>query len=183
MMKAFLNNGCGRKEMNMRIVKSDVLLNEEKIPVLVKESAVNYKDLEAITSAAEVTQIMADVFLLDRQLAEVIYLIAFNNRGKPLGFFQINKGFIDKCPVDVRGMMVRLLLCNASSHVLVHNHTSGEVTPSQDDFLVTERIRQASEVLGLNFLDHIIIGEKKHYFSFRESVWQENRTGEKVKIP
>lgn len=167
----------------MRIVKSDVLLNEEKIPVLIKESAVNYKDLDAITSADEVTRIMADVFFLDRQLTEVIYLIALNNRGKPLVFFQINKGFIDMCPVDVRGMMVRLLLCNASSLVLVHNHTSGEVIPSQDDFLVTERIRCASEVLGLNFLDHIIIGEEKHYFSFRESVWQEKKTGEKVKIP
>lgn len=156
----------------MRIIKLGVLMNEKKLPVLVKESAVLYKGLGRITSPAEAAQVMSDVFLLDRQIAEELYLIALNSRGKPLGFFQLNKGCVDNSPVDVRGMMVRLLLCNASSYIVVHNHVSGDTTPSQEDFCVTERLKQASELMGIHFLDHIIIGEQHQYFSFQQNVWQ-----------
>lgn len=155
----------------MRIVKLNVLMDKEKVPMLVKEKAVLYENVRQIASGEDVAQIMTDVFLMDRSITEEIYLIAINNRGKPIGFFQLNKGCIDNCTMDVRGMMVMLLLCNASSFIIVHNHVSGEIIPSSDDFDVTERVKLVAEIMGIHFLDHIIIGAGYEYFSFHENIW------------
>jgi DNA repair protein RadC len=51
--------------------------------------------------------------------------------------------------------------------VLLHNHPSGDPTPSQDDIRVTERMRQSAQLLDMNLVDHIIIGDNQ-YFSFKE---------------
>jgi DNA repair protein RadC len=58
--------------------------------------------------------------------------------------------------------------------ILVHNHPSGDPSPSDADFRMTRRIREASEVLGIKFLDHVIIGAPSEtrsspYVSFREA--------------
>lgn len=139
--------------------------------MLVKEKAMIYKNLSEITSGQDVAQIMTDVFLLGKMITEEIYLIALNNCGKPIGFFQLNKGCIDNCLIDIRGMMIMLLLCNASSFIIVHNHVSGDVIPSPEDFNVTERVKQVAKIIGIHFLDHIIVGENYQYFSFYENIW------------
>jgi DNA repair protein RadC len=56
---------------------------------------------------------------------------------------------------------------NATMLVLLHNHPSGDPTPSQDDIRVTERMRQSAQLLDMNLVDHIIIGDNQ-YFSFKE---------------
>ena len=56
---------------------------------------------------------------------------------------------------------------NAVSIIILHNHPSGDPAPSREDRLITERIRQAGELIGIELLDHIIIGNNR-YMSFRE---------------
>ena len=59
------------------------------------------------------------------------------------------------------------LKCNAVNIVLVHNHPSGEPTPSRDDIRSTKKIKEAGDMVGIRLLDHIIIGDNK-FSSLRE---------------
>lgn len=165
----------------MRIPIVDVLMNEDRAPVLVKKQTRLYKDLQRIRDPKDVARIMTDVFQMDRQITEVVYLIALDNKGMPLGFFFLNQGVINRSQVDVRGIFIRLLLTNAANFILVHNHTSGEEEPSKADFLVTKNIRKMSELMDVEFCDHIIIGDGR-YFSFLKEVWSKKKTVEKSEI-
>jgi len=51
---------------------------------------------------------------------------------------------------------------NVPKIILIHNHPSGDVTPSKGDFLVTDRIYEAADIMGIQLLDHIIIGDGKY---------------------
>ncbi|WP_299661374.1 DNA repair protein RadC [uncultured Ruegeria sp.] len=76
------------------------------------------------------------------------------------------KGTVDHVPVYPREVAKRALELNASAMILVHNHPSGDPTPSQSDIDMTNRIRDACSALGLTLHDHLIIG-KSTELSFR----------------
>ena len=76
------------------------------------------------------------------------------------------RGTVDHVPVYPREVVKRALELNASALILVHNHPSGDPTPSEADIAMTERIRAAAEALGLTLHDHLIIGKERE-LSFR----------------
>lgn len=78
------------------------------------------------------------------------------------------KGTVDHVPVYPREVVKRALELNASALILVHNHPSGDPTPSEADISMTYRIRDAAEALGLVLHDHLIIG-KSQDLSFRST--------------
>lgn len=78
------------------------------------------------------------------------------------------KGTIDHTPVYPREVIKRALELNASAIIMVHNHPSGDPTPSQADIDMTGRIRDAASPIGLILHDHLVIG-KSGCFSFRSN--------------
>ncbi len=78
----------------------------------------------------------------------------------------MQKGTVDHTPVYPREIMRRALQLNASAIILVHNHPSGDTTPSRADIEMTQEIIEHAEALGLTVHDHLIIGRKSHA-SFR----------------
>ena len=76
------------------------------------------------------------------------------------------KGTVDHVPVYPREVIKRALELNASALILVHNHPSGDPTPSQSDREMTSQIESAAQALGLTLHDHLIIG-KSAEFSFK----------------
>jgi len=76
------------------------------------------------------------------------------------------RGTVDHVPVYPREVVKRALELNASALILVHNHPSGDPTPSEADITMTFRIRDAAEALGLVLHDHLIIGRSRE-LSFR----------------
>lgn len=72
------------------------------------------------------------------------------------------RGTIDHTPVYTREVIKRALEIGASAMILVHNHPSGDPTPSQADIEVTRRIKEAAENLGISLHDHIIIAKGKY---------------------
>jgi len=78
------------------------------------------------------------------------------------------KGTVDHVPVYPREVVKRALELNASALILVHNHPSGDPTPSESDISMTNRIRDAAEALGLELHDHLIIGKSRE-LSFRSA--------------
>jgi DNA repair protein RadC len=73
---------------------------------------------------------------------------------------------VDHVPVYPREVVKRALELNASALILVHNHPSGDPTPSDADITMTEKIRQAASVMGISLHDHLIIGKSRE-LSFR----------------
>ena len=76
------------------------------------------------------------------------------------------KGTVDHVPVYPREVAKRALELNASAIILVHNHPSGDPTPSQSDINMTQQIQRACDALGLTLHDHLIIGKSRE-LSFR----------------
>ncbi|MBS0563958.1 MAG: DNA repair protein RadC [Proteobacteria bacterium] len=76
------------------------------------------------------------------------------------------RGTVDHVPVYPREVVKRALELNASALILVHNHPSGDPTPSQADILVTNQIRDAADVMGIVLHDHLVVG-KTRVLSFR----------------
>ena len=82
----------------------------------------------------------------------------------------IGVGGIDCCPYSVSNIFKTAILSNASSIFIAHNHPSGDVSPSDEDISTTKKVRAAGKVLGIELIDHIIIGNNSGvYFSFRDS--------------
>lgn len=78
------------------------------------------------------------------------------------------RGTVDHVPVYPREVVKRALELNASALILVHNHPSGDPTPSEADITMTGQIQDAAQVLGITLHDHLIIGKEKE-LSFRGS--------------
>ena len=84
------------------------------------------------------------------------------------GIERLEEGTVDRTVVYPRKVLSLALSHDASSIVIAHNHPSGDSTPSQADFRLTQALRYASDVLSIRLLDHIIIA-KESFYSFRQS--------------
>ena len=90
-----------------------------------------------------------DVLQMDTLPEEYVYMICKDNKGRLIGFFEVSHGTINASACDPRSIYQKALLCNAASIVVVHNHPSGDSTPSQDDVNAYERIKEAGKILGI----------------------------------
>ncbi|MEM9070579.1 MAG: DNA repair protein RadC [Myxococcota bacterium] len=107
---------------------------------------------------------------LARQPQEHFFALPLDTKHRPLGELLLAKGGLAVCPVEPRTVFRALLREGAAAVVFVHNHPSGVPTPSQDDIELTDRLRRAGALLGVDVLDHVIIGAEG-YYSFRDSDW------------
>ncbi len=98
---------------------------------------------------------------------EVMKILFLNTKTKLIGETNISKGTINASLVSPRELFIDALQMGAVSIILLHNHPSGDPTPSKDDLLVTKRIKSAGDLIGIDLLDHIIIGNNC-YVSFCE---------------
>ena len=97
---------------------------------------------------------------------EVMKLLLLNTKAKLIGASDISVGTVNATLVSPRELFLEALKKNAVSIILLHNHPSGDPTPSQEDILLTQRVRKAGDLIGIELLDHIIIGDNR-YISLR----------------
>lgn len=106
-----------------------------------------------------------------RHLREEIVLCAyFDSKGVFLGDKIISKGSITSSMVVISSVFKAALEKNAQRIVLLHNHPSGDASPSRDDISVTDNLCQGAKILGMEFGDHIIIGDNKYYSFFENNL-------------
>lgn len=98
---------------------------------------------------------------------ELFYVLYLNQGGRVLSLMKVSEGGISSTIVDVRMILQGALLLSATSIILVHNHPSGSVLPSEEDKRLTNNIQQAASLLNIRLLDSIIISEEENY-SFTE---------------
>jgi len=118
------------------------------------------KSFNQLSSPDAVYNEMKDLALSDQESLWVIYV---NTQNMILGKDMVSLGGVNSAGVDMKILFRRILLNNAVSFFIVHNHPSGEVKPSKQDIELTQNVKQASKLLNLKLLDHIIVGENDYY--------------------
>ena len=101
------------------------------------------------------------------QKQETMKLLKLNTKSKLLGENDISKGTVNAAIVSPREIFIEALEKKAVAIVLIHNHPSGDPAPSENDFYLTKRIKEAGKLIGIELLDHIIIGNNC-YISFAQ---------------
>ena len=109
-------------------------------------------------------QILKDDF---SPLQESLYLLGLNNKNAILLKELVAKGHINRISITPSDIFRPLLLNNCNSFILAHNHPSRELSPSPEDEDFTSKIKEASNLMGLSFLDHIIFSNTD-FFSFKK---------------
>lgn len=155
----------------MRITSYKMLLNEDLVPVLVKEKSCNYlSESRRMNNPESIVAVMKNVFDADKRVEEHIWIVAFNTRFVPIGFFEVTHGTANMSFVNNREIFNRLLLCGATSFAMVHNHPSGDSSFSDADYKTTERVKQAGELMGIEMVDHIVIGNPSYSYAKNEFI-------------
>lgn len=108
--------------------------------------------------------VLRELSLADK---EHFMIIMLNTKNRVIAKKVISIGHLQASLVHPREMFKEAIRRSSAAVILVHNHPSGDLTPSRDDITTTERLREVGELLGIDVLDHIIIGNNR-YLSFRE---------------
>ncbi len=90
---------------------------------------------------------------------ECIYCLLLDAKNRVQREAEVSKGGLSAAMAHPRDILTMAIRESAHAIILVHNHPSGDPTPSSDDIRLTERVRQTAETAGIRFLDHVIIGE------------------------
>jgi DNA repair protein RadC len=104
---------------------------------------------------------------LDR---EHFLVCGLDAKHRVIGINLVSIGSLSLSIVHPREVFKPLIVMNAAAWLACHNHPSGDATPSQEDRLLTKRLREAGDLLGITLLDHLILGEARH-FSFADDDW------------
>lgn len=104
---------------------------------------------------------------LRHQTTECVLLVMLDNKGHLLGERTVSQGTVNASLLSPREIFIQALKFDASSIILIHNHPSGDSTPSKQDRVITRQIHECSKLMNIPLIDHIIIGDHT-YSSFSE---------------
>lgn len=138
-------------------------LDNNRLPVLVVQETVCEYSNENLNTTQKIVDLFTLGFGLDRKAEEFVYMIAFTAKMKPLGIFMIGKGTATSCLCSSREIFMRALAVGAVSIVVVHNHPSGDCSPSDSDMSLLKRLNEAGKIIGIELTDFIIVGQGVHF--------------------
>jgi DNA repair protein RadC len=92
-----------------------------------------------------------------------------NRSNSVLGILEISKGGISGTVTDVRLIFQAAIKANASGIIVCHNHPSGNLNPSESDTKLTQKIKEAGNLMDIQLLDHLILTTDDNYYSFADN--------------
>lgn len=98
---------------------------------------------------------------------EIFLALSLNTRNRVLGINTVSIGSLNASLVHPREVFKPAILQNATSIILAHNHPSGDEKPSEEDLEITRRLAEAGKLLGIEIIDHVIVGNK--FYSFADN--------------
>ena len=116
-----------------------------------------------ISSSNDVNEFVRKFYPVGIDIREAMLTLFLNNSNRTLGFSVASIGGITGTLVDVRLLLRDALLTQSTSMILIHNHPSGNLDPSQADLSITEKVRKAGELMDIKLLDHLILTEESYY--------------------
>ena len=104
---------------------------------------------------------------------ESVVVVMMSTRLRPYAWHRVSLGTVSECAAQPREIFRPIIASGAYGFALMHNHPSGDCSPSRSDEAITRRIVEAANLLQIRFLDHVIVGEpfpgRTPYYSFREA--------------
>lgn len=134
---------------------------------MVKEHSGRYDVNRIIKCPKDAVNIANTVLELNNKAEEELILVTLNTKNNVTGLFVVSKGSLNSSIVHPREIFKRALINNAAFIILLHNHPSEDPSPSNEDINITNRIKEAGKIIGIELIDHIIIGGNK-FISLKE---------------
>ncbi len=145
-----------------------------KNPFKLKQVAIRMVSAPPIKSAEPLCSPEAAIRVMAQELKnydrEVVCIVNLKSDLTPINFNIVSMGILDESLVHPREMLKSIILSNSAKVMMLHLHPSGSLTPSKDDIAITDRMQQVCSLVGVQLIDHIIIGghNDKSYYSFME---------------
>ncbi len=115
------------------------------------------KKIIKIKSTKDVADLLMQELRYEKQ--ELFKVIILNNRNIVIRIITISMGGSNFASIAPKEVLAEAIKTNAPKIILVHNHPSGDPTPSQEDYRVTDRIYECADIMGIELIDHVIIGD------------------------
>ncbi|MDP2188550.1 MAG: JAB domain-containing protein [Sphingobacteriaceae bacterium] len=125
------------------------------------------ESLQLIRTSRDIYQLMMPVFDDFVEFYEEFHIILLSHSHRVLGHLPIGKGGLTSCVADPRRVLQAAILSNCSQVILIHNHPSGNLMPSEPDRRLTKRMKEALQLVDINLLDHVIL-TRSSYYSFAD---------------
>ena len=138
-----------------------------EITLKFKTGEIAKAQIKSSKDAADYMRLMYDADTLE--ITECFIAMFLNRVNNSIGWIKISQGGISGTVVDVRLILLTALKCGASGIIVSHNHPSGNLNPSDADIKMTQKIKNASEIMDIHLLDHLIIVPGKEYYSFGDN--------------
>ena len=149
--------------------------NQKHENIKVAEISLRYHSRTKISEAAKVTNskdsfnILLSRWNLDElQIRESFKIILLNRNNRVKGICTISQGGVSGTVADPKIIFSTALKSLSCGIILAHNHPSGNISPSNADITLTQRMVDAGKLLDISILDHIIIGTTETYYSFAD---------------
>lgn len=156
-MTAKTGRAATRRPPEVPLVSSSLPLLRQRI-ALVRDAEVVYS--EPLRTSAEAYRLLhEEAATWDR---EHFLVVALDGKNRMLGVHTVSVGTLTASLVHPREVMKSLILANAAAFIVVHNHPSGDPTPSAEDLAITTRLKECAELFGMRLLDHVIIGHGRY---------------------
>lgn len=132
---------------------------------MVREDSILYANRK-ISSPNEAVDLLRS--LLEDCDREKLIVCCLNSKNEPTDISTVSVGSLNSSIVHPREVFKIAIMSNSASIIVAHNHPSGNVEPSKEDINITKRIKESGKILGIEMIDHIIIGSNNNYKSLKE---------------
>ena len=131
---------------------------------LIYKTKVKASERPKVTSSKDAADLLKHLWREDKiDFVEQFKVLLLNKSNKVLGIFEASSGGVTNTVADPKLIFMAALKANACIIIISHNHPSGNLKPSQADELLTQKIKQAGQLLDIKLLDHLIISSEGYY--------------------
>ena len=132
---------------------------------MVKEKNLQYGNSQ-ISSPNDLFNILKE-FIGDSD-REILAVLTLDTKNNVTSLTKASVGSLNSSIVHPREVFKTAILANSASIIIGHNHPSGDPSPSREDINITKRLNECGKILGIELLDHIVVGDNNNYISFKE---------------
>ena len=137
---------------------------------LIYKSKVKASDRSRITCSLDACKLFKERWNPDTlEFVEEFKILLMNRANSVLGIMDVSKGGISGTVTDVRIILQAAIKANASGIIACHNHPSGNINPSESDTRLTQKIKEAGNLMDIQLLDHLILTTEDNYYSFADN--------------
>ena len=136
----------------------------------IREAVIAYeKTLRLVTVTSSLGLVCSIPDKIKKDKLENIVVICLDGKLGIIKVVRVHRGTENLCNVSVSAILRTVLQCKgATRFALAHNHPTGDTTPSSEDIALTHRVKEASSIIGIEMIDHVIVGKTIEYTSIRD---------------